>query len=419
MTVLRAVISIYIPWDLSKIRMQEGRTKMSETVRVGIIGIGNMGLAHAACIAENRIDGMELTAVCDISSEKLTKFSKLYPQVKRYAGYEELLDAKVCDSVIIAVPHPMHAEIAIRAFEKGVHVLLEKPADISVSRVVKLNQAAERSGKVFAIMFNQRTNPLYAKAREIVKSGQLGELKRTVWIITNWFRTQSYYDSGDWRATWAGEGGGVLLNQAPHNLDLWQWICGMPESVTAFCDVAKYHNIEVEDDVTIYTRYANGATGVFMTSTGEYPGTNRLELSGDLGKLVLENGILKWYRLHQSASEVIATSGQGFAQIDYDYEEIKQEEPEASHRGILQNFANAVLNGEKLIAPGTDGICELTLSNAAYLSEWQGNKAVTLPFDRELFDRLLQERTAMSCSHGAKTEKKENLSYLSRWQVRW
>lgn len=392
---------------------------MSKKIKIGIIGIGNMGSAHAACIAENRIEGMTLTAVCDISNEKLTKFSELYPQVKCYTGYEELLDDKICDSVIIAVPHPMHAEIAIRAFEKGMHVLIEKPADISVSRVVKLNQAAERSGKVFSIMFNQRTNPLFAKARDIVKSGQLGELKRTVWIITNWFRTQSYYDSGDWRATWAGEGGGVLLNQAPHNLDLWQWICGMPESVTAFCDVAKYHNIEVEDDVTIYARYANGATGVFMTSTGEYPGTNRLEISGDLGKLVLENGILKWYRLRRSASEVIAGSTQGFAQIDYDYEEIKQEEPEASHQGILQNFTNAVLNGEKLIAPGTDGIYELTLSNAAYLSEWQGNAAVTLPFDRELFDRLLQEKAGESCCHDAKSEKKENLSYLSRWQVRW
>lgn len=392
---------------------------MSKKIKIGIIGIGNMGSAHAACIAENRIEGMTLTAVCDISNEKLTKFSELYPQVKCYTGYEELLDDKICDSVIIAVPHPMHAEIAIRAFEKGMHVLIEKPADISVSRVVKLNQVAERSGKVFSIMFNQRTNPLFAKARDIVKSGQLGELKRTVWIITNWFRTQSYYDSGDWRATWAGEGGGVLLNQAPHNLDLWQWICGMPESVTAFCDVAKYHNIEVEDDVTIYARYANGATGVFMTSTGEYPGTNRLEISGDLGKLVLENGILKWYRLRRSASEVIAGSAQGFAQIDYDYEEIKQEKPEASHQGILQNFTNAVLNGEKLIAPGTDGIYELTLSNAAYLSEWQGNATVTLPFDRELFDRLLQEKAGESCCHGAKSEKNGNMSYLSRWQVRW
>ena len=284
-----------------------------EHIKVAVIGIGNMGFAHAACIAENQINYMSLTAVCDTTDKKLAEFSEKYPNIKRYTSYEELFNDKICDSVIIAVPHPLHAEIAIKAFEYGLNVMLEKPADISVSKVKKLNEAAEKSGKVFSVMFNQRTNPLFAKAREIVKSGELGELKRTVWIITNWFRTQNYYDSGDWRATWSGEGGGVLLNQAPHNLDLWQWICGMPESVTAFCDIAKYHNIEVEDDATIFTRYKNGATGVFMTSTGEYPGTNRLEISGDLGKIVLENGILKRYKLKEPISEVIANSKQGFA----------------------------------------------------------------------------------------------------------
>ncbi len=390
-----------------------------KVVNAAVIGIGNMGSAHAACIAENKINGMTLAAVCDISEEKLAEFSEKYPNVKCYRHYEELFDDKICDSVIIAVPHPLHAEIAIKALEMGLHVMLEKPADISVSKVEWLNQAAQGSDRVFSVMFNQRTNPLFAKARDIVKSGQLGELKRTVWIITNWFRTQSYYDSGSWRATWSGEGGGVLLNQAPHNLDLWQWICGMPESVTAFCDVAKYHNIEVEDDVTIFTRYANGATGVFMTSTGEYPGTNRLEISGDLGKIVLENGILKWYKLKQSASEVIAESSQSFAQIDYDYEEISQDGPEASHKGILQNFANAILEGEELIAPGTDGIYELTLSNAAYLSQWQGNSAVALPFDNALFDRLLAQKKMSSHYHGAELAGKENMSYLPRWQVRW
>ena len=390
-----------------------------EHINAAVIGIGNMGSAHAACIAENEIKGMSLTAVCDISEKKLAAFSEKYSNIKRYTSYEELFNDKICDSVIIAVPHPMHAEIAIKAFEYGLNVMLEKPADISVTKVKKLNEAAEKSGKVFAVMFNQRTNPLFAKAREIVKSGELGELKRTVWIITNWFRTQSYYDSGDWRATWSGEGGGVLLNQAPHNLDLWQWICGMPGSVTAFCDFAKYHNIEVEDDVTIFTRYKNGATGVFMTSTGEYPGTNRLEISFNLGKIVLENGILKWYKLKEPISEVIANSKQGFAQIDYDYEEIKQERPETSHKGILQNFANAILFGEKLISPGRDGIYELTLSNAAYLSEWQGNSEITLPFDSELFDNLLAEKAKQSKHRAADSEKSGNTSYLPRWQVRW
>ena len=390
-----------------------------KTVKVAVIGIGNMGSAHASCIVKNEIKGMSLTAVCDISHKKLETFSEKYPHIKCYESYEKLFEDKVCDSVIIAVPHPLHAQIAISAFKHGLNVMLEKPADITVSKVIKLNAEAQKSGKVFGIMFNQRTNPLYQKAREIVKSGSLGELKRTVWIITNWFRTQHYYNSGDWRATWSGEGGGVLLNQAPHNLDLWQWICGMPESVTAFCDVAKYHNIEVEDDATIFTRYKNGATGVFMTSTGEYPGTNRLEISGDLGKIVLENGTLKWYKLKDPIQRIISESEQGFAQIDCDYEEIGQDKPETAHKGILQNFTNAILFGEKLISPGTDGINELTLSNAAYLSQWQGNREIALPFDSELFDNLLAEKIKQSKCRAANSEKSGNTSYLPRWQVRW
>ena len=388
-------------------------------INIAVIGIGNMGTAHAACIMDNQIEGMSLTAVCDISDSKLRTFSKNHPDIKCYKNYEELFRDKICNSVIIAVPHPLHAEIAIKAFKNGLNVLLEKPADIAVSKVKKLNIAAKESGKVFAIMFNQRTNPLFAKAREIVKSGQLGELKRTVWEITNWFRTQSYYDSGNWRATWSGEGGGVLLNQAPHNLDLWQWICGMPKSVVAFCDVAKYHNIEVEDDATIFTRYENGATGIFVTSTGEYPGTNRLEISGNLGKIVLENGTLKWYKLKTPIQKIISDSEQGFAQIACDYEEIKQDKPETAHKGILQNFTNAILFGEKLISPGFDGINELTLSNAAYLSEWQGNREIHLPFDDEAFDSILSKKAASSKYTVSDTEKSEANSYLPRWQVRW
>ncbi len=388
-------------------------------VRVAVVGIGNMGTAHAACIAEDTIKGLTLTAVCDICDRKVKRFLERYPSVKGYTSYETMLADQICDGVIIAVPHRLHAEMAIQAFQKGLHVMLEKPADISVSQAKRMNQVAKEAGSVFAIMFNQRTNPLFVKARQLVQGGQLGELKRTTWTVTNWFRTQHYYDSGEWRATWSGEGGGVLLNQAPHNLDLWQWICGMPEQITAFCDVAKYHQIEVEDDVTLYTRYKNGATGVFMTSTGEYPGTNRLEISGDLGKLVLENQKLKWYRLTKPVSEVILTSQNSFEEMGYEYEEIEQIQPESSHKGILQNFANAILHGEELIAPGTDGIFELTLSNAAYLSQWQGNSMITLPLDEGTFQQMLVERQAESVWKSKETASSGKLSYRERWQVRW
>lgn len=389
-------------------------------LNVGVIGIGNMGTAHANCIVANEIEGMNLIAVCDIIPDRVEAFLHDNPSIKGYTDYNELISDKEIDAVIIAVPHPLHTEIAIKALENNRHVLLEKPADISVSKVRKLNEVAVKSDRIFSMMFNQRTNPLFKKAREIVKSGALGSLKRTVWIITNWYRTQNYYDSGDWRATWAGEGGGVLLNQAPHNLDLWQWICGMPDSVIGFCDVAKYHDIEVEDDATIITRYKNGAVGTFITSTGEYPGTNRLEISGELGKIVLENGVLKWWKLQKSERDVCINADKGFVTIDCDYVEIEQDTPETAHKGILQNFANAILKGEELIAPGVDGIFELTISNAAYLSSWNGNSEIELPFDESEFDKQLENLAEKSRPIKNDVKKKVSSSgYKERWKIRW
>ncbi len=388
-------------------------------IRTAVIGIGNMGTAHATCLFEGRIDGMELAAVCDISASRREECTKRFPGVPQFEDWKELLSSGLVDAVIVAVPHPMHALIATAVLEAGLHVLTEKPMDVSVSKARKLIEAAEKSDRVFAIMFNQRTNPLFRRAREIVRSGELGELKRSVWIITNWYRSQHYYDSGDWRATWSGEGGGVLLNQAPHNLDLWQWICGMPTEVTAFCDVAKYHNIEVEDDATIFVRYANGATGTFITTTGEYPGTNRLEIAGDKGKLVLEGGVLKWWKLGQSEKQVRFESDRNSPHIPMEVLEITTDEKETAHAGILQNFANAILKGETLISPGPDGICELTISNAAYLSQWKGNVPIPVPFDEAEFDVELAKRAEKSSYQIKDGKSNPDGKYSERWQVNW
>ena len=387
-----------------------------QQVRAAVIGYGGIGSAHTACIAQGKVPGMQLAAVCDVNPAKLAVVAERFPGVRCAADFHDLLDGSI-DAVIIAVPHPMHCEIAAECLRAGLHVLTEKPLDVSVTAAKKAVLAAQESGRVFAVMLNQRTSPIFQRAREIVQSGQLGELKRTVWIITNWYRTQHYYDSGDWRATWAGEGGGVLLNQAPHNLDLWQWICGMPASLAAYCDVARYHRIEVEDDATLVTRYANGATGLFVTSTGEYPGTNRLEIAGDLGKIVLENGTLKWWKLKESEREVRWHSAQSMPQMAFDYtEESFADGPQ--HRGILQNFANAILHGEALISPGADGLNELMLSNAAYLSQWTGNVPVALPLDGDKFDAMLREHAAHSMTHEALAQIPEG-EYQDRWQTRW
>ena len=386
-------------------------------LNVAVIGYGGIGSAHTGCIAQGRIQGMRLAAVCDTAPARLALAAERFPGVRCTADYHDLMDGSV-DAVIIAVPHPMHCTIAADCLRAGLHVLTEKPLDISVTAAEKAIRAAEESSGIFAVMLNQRTAPIFIRAREILRSGALGELKRTVWIITNWYRTQHYYDSGAWRATWAGEGGGVLLNQAPHNLDLWQWICGMPVSVTAHCDVARYHRIEVEDDATLLTRYANGATGLFITSTGEYPGTNRLEIAGDLGKLVLEDGVLKWWRLKEAEYDVRWHSGSSMPKIDFDYSEERFADDGAQHQGILQNFADAILDGEPLISPGADGLNELMLSNAAYLSQWQGNIPVELPLNAEKFDALLREHAARSVTHEALAEMPQG-QYSERWQPRW
>ena len=391
---------------------------MSERVKIAVIGVGNMGSAHAHSIFSGKVNGLQLAALCDIREARKDYCAAAFPGIPFFESWESLLAASCAEAVLIAVPHRLHAMIACAALESGYHVLVEKPVDIRVSAALKLNETAQRSGRVFAVMLNQRTNALYARAREIVQGGELGELKRNSWIITNWYRTQSYYDSSDWRATWSGEGGGVLINQAPHNLDLWQWICGMPQSVVGFCDVGKYHRIEVEDEATIFARYANGATGTLIASTGEYPGTNRLEISGDRGKLVLENGQLKWWKLNRSEKEYRFGQSPG-GEPETEYCEWAPAHPETAHLGILQNFTNAVLYGEELLSPGEDGIRELMISNAAYLSAWKGGVAVPVPFDTEEFDRMLEERIQHSKRKPDRGEQAGNTAYLSRWSVRW
>lgn len=388
------------------------------SIRIGIIGFGNMGSAHAKCIEEGKIIGMTLGAICDTAPGQREQARRRHPLTPVYESAGALLQSGSCDAVLIATPHYFHPPIACEAFRMGQHVLTEKPAGVEASQVRKMIGAARSSGKAFGIMFNQRTNPLFRRAREIVQSGRLGKRKRLVWIITNWYRTQSYYDSGSWRATWAGEGGGVLLNQAPHNLDLWQWIFGMPVRLRSCCTVGKYHRIEVEDDAAIYAEYEDGASAAFLTSTGEYPGTNRLEISGDLGKLVLEEGKLKWWRLTEPERSFCYTAQEGFYQPDVQYEERIPEEPETAHAGILQNFANHILFGEELIAPGEEGLNELSLSNAAYLSSWTDGW-VPVPCSEADFEEQLRRRAVGSVSHGAGGKALSGDGYSSRWQVNW
>lgn len=360
-----------------------------ETVRFGIIGLGGVGSHHLEYI--NLIEGVALKAICDADPRKLQQHAAK-TDARPFERYQDLLNSGMVDAILIATPHYDHPLIAAEAFKKNLHVLSEKPIAVSVKAARELNEAAAGHPHLkFGVMFQQRTLPLYSKLRELIMEGELGEISRVTWIITNWFRTWSYYASGGWRATWEGEGGGVLLNQCPHNLDLIQWVVGMmPNRVTAVASIGKTHPIEVEDEVSAVLEYPNGAIGHFITTTGEAPGTNRLEICGDRGRIVAEEGKLLFKRTRKSVREVREKSPDKFSKIEkWDIDIPIKVKPEA-HRNITENFVRAILKNEPLIAPGTEGVKGLELGNAMLMAGLT-RTAIDLPMDGEAYDQFLKE----------------------------
>lgn len=369
---------------------------MSEKVKLGIIGIGNMGMGHINNYVNGRMPEIEITCVADIDAKKFAAAQEKIPGVKCFDTSDALLASGECEAVIIATPHYFHPPIAIAALKAGIHVMSEKPAGVYTKQVQELIDFAKTQDKTYAIMFNQRTNCVYRKVKELVASGEYGEIKRVSWIITDWYRTQAYYNSGGWRATWEGEGGGVMLNQCPHQLDLWQWICGMPSKVKAVCHEGKWHDIEVEDDVSIYVEYPNGATGTFITTTGDCPGSNRLEITLDKAKIVVEDSaVIRLYVLDRYTSEHLQNAAGGFEKNGGHWEEVETDGINDQHSGVMNAFAAHILRGEPLIAEGYEGINGLTISNAAFLSSWL-DKTVELPIDADLYYEKLQEKIANS-----------------------
>lgn len=371
---------------------------MSKKIKLGIIGIGNMGSSHAKNLKEGKCPDIELVAIADIDELRLdwSKNQGYGENITYFNNGIEMLDSGLVDSCLVAVPHYDHTKLAMECMKRGIHVMVEKPAGVYTKQVKEMNTCAkEHPEVVFGMMFNQRTNPVYRKLKELVESGKYGQIRRTNWLITNWYRSQIYYDSGSWRATWAGEGGGVLLNQCPHQLDLWQWICGMPVKVHAHLSFGKWHDIEVEDDVTAYVEYENGATGVFITTTGDACGTNRFEIQMDKAKLVVENDELTINEFEMSEIEFSKTNTKPFGSL-----KTTQIVPEitgenSQHSGVLNAWADAILNGGEMIANGDEGINGLTLSNAMHLSSFLG-KEIELPFDDEVYYEELMKRVKTS-----------------------
>lgn len=368
-----------------------------EKIRLGILGVGNIGGDHVKRIVNGECPEITLGAVCDLKTERLAWAKEIAGEtLPTFADAKEMLESGLIDSLLVSVPHYDHPKYAMMAMEAGIHVLIEKPAGVYTKQVLEMNECAKKHDVVFGIMMNQRTNCIYRKMREIVKSGELGAIKRTNWLITNWYRAQAYYDSGDWRATWSGEGGGVLLNQCPHNLDLWQWICGMPKKVHAHLHFGKWHDIEVEDDVTAYVEYENGATGVFITTTGDAPGTNRFEISMEKGKLVAEDNRLTMWKSEISEPEFSATNKNPFDQPKFQKTEVETDGENPQHKGVMNAFASAILHGTPLVAEGIEGINALSISNAMHYSAWMNETVDITEFDHERYYEELMKRVATS-----------------------
>ena len=373
--------------------------KHTQTVRIGIIGCG--GIANGKHMpALSKLANVEMVAFCDINPQRAeqAKISYGTPDAKVYTDYRALLQDTSIDAVHVCTPNRSHSLITVDALQAGKHVLCEKPAGVYTLQVRDMIAEADKHPELtFGMMFNQRTNCTYRKMHELIHSGAIGDLKRVNWIITDWYRTQAYYNSGGWRATWAGEGGGVMLNQCPHQLDLWQWLCGMPCKIKAVCHEGKWHDIEVEDDVTIYAEYPNGATGTFITTTGDYPGTNRLEITLDRAKIVCEHDgeknvfTIKMCELAENISDNLKNCPEGFADIKCEWKDVETDGKNEQHVGVVNAFAAHLLRGEPLIADGREGINGLTISNAAFLSSWL-DKTVEIPFDEELYYEKLQEK---------------------------
>ena len=368
-----------------------------EKVKLGIIGLGNMGAGHANSVIDGKCPEITLAAVADINPDRIKWGQEnLKGEITYFDDAIKMLDSGLIDACMVSVPHYDHPKLAIECMKRGIHVMVEKPAGVYTNQVKEMNEEADRHPEVvFGMMFNQRTHCVYRKLHELVHSGEYGEIRRINWIITDWYRPGSYYESGNWRATWAGEGGGVLLNQCPHQLDMWQWLCGMPKKVQSFLHYGKWHDIEVEDDATVYMEYENGATGVFVTSTGDAHGTNRLEIQMDKAKLVVENNKLILEEYEMTEQEFSRTNTIPFNTVKSTVSEVETDGENPQHVGVLNAWADAILRGGKLVADGREGVNGLRLSNAIHLSSFLG-KAVEIPFDEDLFYDELMKRVATS-----------------------
>jgi predicted dehydrogenase len=359
-----------------------------EPLRIGLVGLGTMGRGHLE--KEQALDEARIVAVADVVPAAVDEMKARYG-LKGFYSYQEMVDSGEVEAVLIATPHPFHCPIAVYAAGRGLHVLSEKPIAVTVGEADRMLAAARQGGVKLGVMFQTRTDATYARAKEIVDSGALGQIYRTTMVATAWYRTQAYYDSGAWRGTWKDEGGGVVMNQAPHSLDAFLCIGAKPGGFEARA-WTRGHRIEVEDTVSAMLEYPSGASGYLYTTTAEWPGENRLEIVGDRGKLSVVDGRIQLYKLDKALQEEIDT-GDHWGKPTGSWQDVPVEAAPSGHAQVVRRFARWVRADEPPVATGQDGLEQLELANALLLSGYR-RQPVDLPLDRAAYDAFLAEKRA-------------------------
>lgn len=362
---------------------------IDKTIKFGVIGIGGMGANHANLLLNNRIKNASLSAICDTNEF----FLKNFPDIPCYTNASEIFNKKIIDVAIISTPHGSHISLGKQALENHIDVIIEKPLAVTTRQCKDFINFAKKCTAKFGIMLNQRTNPAFIKLKEMINKGELGKIHRYQWTITDWFRTNYYYNISDWRATWRGEGGGVLMNQSIHQLDLCQWLFGMPDSLYTDMRLGHFHDIEVEDDVTSIMKYKDGLKGIFTTTTGESPGVNRLEIASDYGLVVFENNMINWKKVTDSTTNFIKNSNTLFDMPvveTFNFEFPNEEDEHIEHSRIIQNFTNFLLGQEELYVPGDQGLNSVELINAMILSGLE-EKEIKLPLNEKIYENKIND----------------------------
>lgn len=353
------------------------------TLRYGLLGAGVVAGMHLDALAQ--LEEVELVGIAAHDFDAAEARARDHG-CRAFARNEELL-AQELDVVVVGTPHPSHAELAIAALESGAHVLCEKPLAPEAREADAMIAAADRAGLLLGVCFQQRFRPVIEAAKRLIDEGRLGTLVRAS-VVDPWYRPHAYYASADWRGTWKGEGGGILMNQAPHTLDLLCHLAGPPVTAWGLAQ-RRAQPMEAEDTATALLTYPEGAVGTVAVSTLE-PGEQRIELVGDRGRIEIVGETLRFERFDPPISEHLVAATEMFAAPDRVAEEVELPPGRGDHLALHTDFAAAAREGREPRVPGREALWSLELANAIVLSTHE-QRAVPLPVDREAYRSLLAQ----------------------------